>query len=155
MTLMATKQVSYSSFLRGPSAVLPALDEGDVILERRDAGSLVLTSVERFEARSEGIDVASRALHELFSSDPERAEETMSIAIPWLHWLPVSERRDCIADLVRELDAGASTGNFEPFARSLVAWKSTAEVWSDPELARQLSGAFPGDGSAIERPAVA
>lgn len=155
MARMATKQVSYSSFLRGPSEVLPALDEGDVILERRDAGSLVLTSVERFEARSEGIDVASRALHELFSRDPERAEETMSVAVPWLHWLPVGERRDCIADLVRELDAGASTGNFEPFARSLVAWKSTAEVWSDPELAKQLSAAFPGDGSAIERPAVA
>lgn len=146
------KQAPYSSFLRGPAQVLRALEDADVVLERRDAESLVLTLVHRFEARNEGMAVAARAMHELFLSDPARADVTMMAAVPWLHWLPDGERRICIEQLIAGLDAGAATGNLEPFARALLAWKSTAEVWSDPELARRLTTALPGDGHEIERP---
>ncbi len=86
--------------------------------------------------------VAARALHELFLSDPARADVTMMASVPWLHWLPDGERRICIEQLIAGLDAGAATGNLEPFARALLAWKSTAEVWSDPELARRLTAAL-------------
>jgi hypothetical protein len=72
-------------------------------------------------------------------------------SVPWLHWLPDDERWSCINELVLELDAGAATGNLEPFARSLRAWRSTAEVWSDPELARRLSLGFGGDGPVLDR----
>jgi hypothetical protein len=44
----------YSDFLRGPNKVLPRLDEGDVLLERRDEENLVLTSFRRFASRQRG-----------------------------------------------------------------------------------------------------
>lgn len=150
--LMATKQVPYSSFLRGPGDVLSVLEELDVILERRDAESLVLTPVHRFEARNEGMAVAARALHEMLSRDTARADEIMQASVPWLHWLPDDDRRNCINELVAELEAGAATGNVEPFARALRAWRSTAEAWSDPELARRLSSRLAGDGPLLGRP---
>lgn len=149
---MPIKQVPYSSFLRGPSQVLPVLEEADVVLERRDAQSLVLTLADRFEARREGMAVATRMLHELISSDPVRASEILGVAVPWLHWLPEEERQACTEELVAELEAGGATGNLEPFSRALRAWMSTAEVRSDPELARRLGSALAGDGPVIERP---
>jgi hypothetical protein len=150
---MTTKQVPYSSFLRGPADVLSVLEEADVVLERRDAESLVLTPVHRFEARNEGMAVAARALQEMLHRDPSRADEVMQASVSWLHWLPDDERRSCINELVLELEAGAATGNLEPFAGALRAWRSTAEVWSDPELARRLSRGFAGDGPLLKRPA--
>jgi hypothetical protein len=63
----------------------------------------------------------------------------------------VLERRD-EENLLRQLVAGADTGLLVPFARSLTSWRSTAEVWSDPQLARGLQGPFPGDGGEAVRP---
>ncbi|MEV6348424.1 hypothetical protein [Actinoplanes sp. NPDC051851] len=40
-----------------------------------------------------------------------------------------------------------------PFARNLASWRSTAEAWSDPQLARELQGPFDGDGPTLDRPA--
>ncbi|WP_250287078.1 MULTISPECIES: hypothetical protein [unclassified Frankia] len=86
----------------------------------------------------------------------ERAlvEERVAEEPAWPHWLPAAERRRCVDDLLGHLAAGAETGTLLPFARALAQWRSTAEVWSDPDLARRLQGPFPGDGAPIERPTV-
>lgn len=76
------------------------------------------------------------------------AEEALAEELPWLTWLKDEERPTC----VRELLAGADTGLLVPFARNLASWRSTAEAWSDPRLARDLHGPFDGDGPVIHRP---
>lgn len=128
------------------------LEDADVVLERRDAGALVLSVGERFAARQEGMAIAARMLHELVVADPARASEALAAALPWLRWLPDDEREACDGELLGELEAGAATGNLEPFSRAMRSWMSTAEAWSDPELARRLGSAFPGDGPEIARP---
>jgi len=67
-------------------------------------------------------------------------------------WLPATERLTCVQELLADLVAGADTGLFIPFARNLASWRSTAEVWSDPRLARELQGPFDGDGPILDRP---
>jgi hypothetical protein len=47
-----------------------------------------------------------------------------------------------VTELLDHLLAGADTGLLVPFARALGEWKSTAEIYSDPELARRLRGPF-------------
>lgn len=57
---------------------------------------------------------------------------------------------------VDHLLAGAETGLLLPFARALREWKATAEVYSDPELARRLRGPFSTeDATDVPRPGVA
>jgi hypothetical protein len=80
------------------------------------------------------------------------AEEVLAEELPWLHWLPENERPVCVRELLAEMTAGADTGLLLPFSRSLTAWRATAEVWSDPALASQLRGPFPGDGGNAQRP---
>ena len=149
---MATKTFPYSAFLRGPSQVLPSLDDADVILERRDEEDLVLVRQERFEASLTSLKIAARALATLARRDAGLAEEVLAEELPWLHWLPETERLACVKELLADLVAGADTGLLLPFGRSLASWRSTAEAWSDPQLARRLQGPFSGDGDDVARP---
>ncbi|WP_086818971.1 hypothetical protein [Allokutzneria sp. NRRL B-24872] len=75
--------------------------------------------------------------------------------LPWLRWLPADERADCLMDLRVHLEAGADTGNLLPFSHAMAAWRSTAEVWRDPELAARLRTPFSGIGEVIARPTAA
>jgi PHD/YefM family antitoxin component YafN of YafNO toxin-antitoxin module len=149
---MAVQTFSYSAFLRGPTQVLPSLDDADVILERRDEENLVLMRAERFEATAAGLGIAARSLSVLARRHRDLAEELLAEELPWLHWLPETERTQCVRELLADLVAGADTGLLLPFARNLASWRATAEVWSDPELARDLQGPFPGDGPDLARP---
>ncbi|TLP63937.1 hypothetical protein [Microbispora triticiradicis] len=149
---MSTRTVPYSAFLRGPSQVLPSLDSADVILERRDDEDLVLMRAERFEAGAASLRIAARALAIVARRNSSLAEDVLAEELPWLTWLPDTERPACVSELLNHLIAGADTGELLPFARALTAWRSTAVVWSDPELARELQGPFPGDGPEVPRP---
>ncbi len=149
---MSTKVFSYSAFLRGPSDVLPSLEEGDVLLERRDDQGLVVTPQDRYEARQFGMGVASRVLVHLVKDDRDCAARLVSDELPWLHWLPASERESCVEELMLNLAAGAETGTFEPFARAVKEWRDTAEVWADPKLAERFTAGFPGDGPELRQP---
>jgi hypothetical protein len=149
---MATKSFPYSTFLRGPSEVLPTLDHADVVLERRDDENIILMRAERFEAGAASLRIAARALAIVARRNSDLAEEVLAEELPWLTWLPDTERHACVHELLNHLIAGADTGELLPFARSLTSWRSTAVIWSDPELARDLQGPFPGDGPEVARP---
>lgn len=143
---------AYSAFLRGPANVLPFLADADVVLERRDEENLVLMRAERFDAAATGLRIAARALAVLARSQRDLAEELLAEELPWLTWLPESERHSCLRELLADLVAGADTGLLLPFARNLISWRSTAEAWSDPTLARELQGPFVGSGPPLGRP---
>jgi len=149
---MTMETFPYSAFLRGPSEVLGALERADVVLERRDAENLVLLRSERFKAGVSALSAASQMLRTLARRDPDLAADLLAEQFSWIRWLPADERVQCVADLVADMSAGAQTGYLMPFARTIEAWRSTAEVWADPALAAGLAGPFAGDGDVIERP---
>ena len=77
-------------------------------------------------------------------------KKVLAEELPWLSWLPADERATCVRELLADLVAGADTGLLTPFARNLASWRSTAEVWAYPRLARELQGPFDGDGPVID-----
>ena len=139
---MTTKTFPFSTLINKQTSVFPALDDGDVVLERRDAENLVLMRSERFQAMAEGLRLAARSLSIIARTNRALAEDVFAEELPWLTWLPTEARPECIAELLDHLLAGAATGLFVPFARALREWSSTAEIYSDPELARRLRGPF-------------
>jgi hypothetical protein len=149
---MATKSFPYSAFLRGPSELLPTLDNADIILERRDDENLILMRAERFEAGAATLRIAARALAIVARRNSDLAQEVLAEELPWLTWLPDTERHECVRELLGHLMAGADTGELLPFARALTSWRSTALIWSDPSLAHDLQGPFSGDGAEVTRP---
>ena len=107
---------------------------------------------ERFEAVAAGLRIAARSLVLLARRQRDLAEELLAEELPWLVWLPDEERPVCVRELLADLVAGADTGLLTPFARNLASWRSTAEAWADPTLARDLQGPFDGAGPTIDRP---
>jgi hypothetical protein len=153
---MATKTHSYSSFLRTPSQVLPDLVVGDVVLERRDEESLVVTRQDRFEAMRFGMAVSARMLRMLSKTDPESVANLMTEQMPWLGWLPTPERVECLNEILFNLDAGAETG---PWSRSRERFASGNTLpksgpipnWlTDSESTTQGMGRFLRDQASTE-----
>ena len=151
---MAVKTHPYSTFLRAPGQVLPDLEDGDVLLERRDEADIVIVRQERYLAAQFGMHTATQVLRNFIKEDPEHTAELVAEQMPWLEWLPAHERLDCVNELLTNLAAGADTGTFEPFSRCVNEWRHTAEVWADPELAERLRSRFRGDGPVLDRPDV-
>ncbi|MEV0541613.1 hypothetical protein [Nocardia salmonicida] len=150
---MATRTFPFSTLINKQTSVFPALADADVVLERRDAENLVLMRSERFEAMVKGLGLAARSLAIIAKANRPLAEEVFAEELPWLTWLPAEARPECISELLDHLLAGAETGLLLPFSRALREWQSTAEIYSDPELARRLRGPFDTkDSIAVPRP---
>lgn len=150
---MATRTFAFSTLINKQTSVFPALEDADVVLERRDAENLVLMRSERFEALVQGLGLAARSLAIIAKTNRSLAEEVFAEELPWLTWLPAEARPQCVSELLDHLLAGAATGLLLPFARAFTEWQSTAEIYSDPDLAARLQGPFDTSESVeVERP---
>jgi hypothetical protein len=145
---------SYSALLREPSAVVPLLDDGEVVLQRRDAEDLVLSTMTRFVEREEGATLAGMVIADLSEEASDAVRHSLTKRLPWMRWLPVDARDHAIEEILGDLLAGVDTGNLAPFAHAVRSWESTAEIMGDPVLSARLLGKFAGDGAVISRPAV-
>ena len=150
--MVVKTHVPYSKLLNEPRTVLAELERGDVVLDRRDDVDLVLSTAPRQAAAEASAVLAARLLRAVAGREPDLLAALLADDLTWLYWLPDDEKRQCREELVANLVAGLQTGHWEPFARVLTAWQSTAEVWSDPQLARTLAQEFPGDGPELARP---
>lgn len=140
---MGERTFTFSALLRAPRAVLPALDDGDVLLRRRGHGDLMLSTRARAEGRDEALVLMSRMLMRLVSQDGRMAVRVLAQELPWLHWLPEASRLACVQEILRDLAAGADRGLPLRFLASVEAWRVTAEAWSDPDFDRETQSRPP------------
>lgn len=148
---MPASTFSYSGFLRGPSEILPALEVGDVLLERRDGDDLVLSTRTRSVALHEGLGVGASALRSIARVHMDVLREALADELPWLRWLPEEDQATCLRELTDDLAAGVDTDSFVRFQMDLAAWRNTAQVWADPVLAERLQSDFQRDAGRVER----
>ncbi|GAB1817871.1 hypothetical protein [Herbidospora sp. RD11066] len=143
------KTFPFSALARERNEVFPQLDAADVLLERRDAENVWLVRDERYQAARGALLTLARSMAIVARANQALAEEALSEDLPWLAWLPESERLQCVRELLAHLLAGADTGELLPYARARKSWTATALVWSDPETARELAHPFDGSGGRI------
>lgn len=134
---MATT-VPLSRLVQRPTEVAALAAEDDVILGRRDAADLYLSTRERHEQEAQGLRITTGALTALARVRPDLAGDSLTETLPWMAWLPREEKTACLQELLDDLRAGVDTDQLRPFFLDLAAWRSTAVAWSDPELARVL-----------------
>jgi hypothetical protein len=133
-----TKTIPLSNLVQRPTEVASLAAEQDVILGRRNADDLYLSTRERHEREAEGLRITTVALASLAGSRPDLAGDALTASLPWMVWLPADQKVLCLQELLDDLRAGAATGELRPFFLNLAAWESTAVAWSDPELAHVL-----------------
>lgn len=144
------KTVPMSRFIQNYNRHLTEAERtGDAIVLQQRAGrpAWVLASEDRVRDTQVATDFLAAALTALVHDDDlvDRFSDALAATLPWVSFLPEDDRRAFAEEAADTLRASASLGRYTAFADLIEDWRSTAEVWSDPALARSLS-------SPIEEP---
>lgn len=153
--------VSFSDLqLRGKDTVQRWLRESAnrvLVVRRRDAEDLVLTTASRAAQARQASSVTSRIFVALMQRDPQVGDLVADVVpevFPWVAFLSREEVRQFVGELVSTLRAAESIDNPAPVAQVIDAWRHTAEALADPELAAVLSAPTDGDYGSVPAPTV-
>ncbi|WP_406296601.1 MULTISPECIES: hypothetical protein [unclassified Streptomyces] len=138
---MTAVETSLSDLLNRPKATLATLRGARrIVLRRRGAEDLVLTTAARAEQDHEVMGVISRMFVELMRTPAGRSLvlEVLPAAFPWARYLPAHEVREFSVELVGALGAATELDNTAA-AQVITEWRHTAEVHADPELYAALT----------------
>lgn len=158
---MSIADVNLSDLLNRPKETLSKLQHSPdraLRVHRRaaDEEDLLLTTSSRAEQARQASSAAASVLSALLQhSEPARSAivEAAPRVFPWVRFLPSEDVRVFITELVETLEAADALGNPAPVAQVLAAWRHTAEVHADPELAEILSHDGDDLGAVQEPPA--
>lgn len=155
---MPAYEVSFSDLqLKGKATVerLRRSPGQSLLVRRRDAEDLVLTTAARAEQEHVAASVATRMFVALLQRDSSvrgLVTEILPEVFPWVAFLPRDEVQEFVVELVATLRAAESIDNPAPVVQVIESWRHTAEVLADPELAAILSSATGEDLGAVPAP---
>ncbi|MEI6624425.1 MAG: hypothetical protein WCP28_21240 [Actinomycetes bacterium] len=147
-----------ATFVRDYARVLDEADarNDEVVLERR-AGktTFVLAPLRRVQSDRHAVAVASHLFQRAFGRAEVRKIVVDGLAddLPWLTFLPDSEKIRFADECLAVLRGCAEIGRFTAFEDLLSSWQAAANIWSDPILAHALSSPVDTpDGSDVQWP---
>ncbi len=136
MTVAA--EVNLSDLLNKPKATLARLASNRrLVLRRRDAEDLVLTTAERAAQDRAVVRDTTRLFAEMMRRDPavmSLAVQVLPAIFPWVRHLNDDEKREFAAEWLATLTAAADMDNNAAVEGVVAAWRHTAEIYADPEL---------------------
>lgn len=156
---MSVDEVSFSDLqLRGKATVerLRKSPGQSLLVRRRDAEDLVLTTAARAELEHTAASVTARMFVALMQRDSRARElvtDVLPEVFPWVAFLSHEEVQEFVVELVSTLRAAESLANPAPVVQVIEAWRHTAEVLADPELAAILTASTADDYGVVPEPA--
>ncbi|WP_066903786.1 hypothetical protein [Millisia brevis] len=157
---MSIEEVTFSDLqLRGKATVelLHRSRTQSLLVTRRDADDLVLTTAARADVEHTAASVTARMFVALMQRDPQVRElvtDVLPDVFPWVSFLSRAEVQEFVLELVSTMRAADSLGNPTPLVQVIDAWRHTAEALADPELAAILSGDTEDDHGPIPEPEI-
>lgn len=142
----------FSDLLRHPNEVTSDLDQGDILLRRRDEPDLRLTRADREAERALALAAFGRALRNLAVHNRKALEEALADAFPWVEFLPDVDRRTFADEFSRGSVAAAELDSYGSLSQLIQEWRATAEIHADPALARRLRRAAQPAGDPVPPP---
>jgi hypothetical protein len=125
-----------------------------VILHRRGDEDLRLTTAGRAAAEEAILGALSRVIADVLEDEVVRERISRRQPLPWLQFLPPTERQLFYQDLFHCVQGAVEVGTLAPVARLLDEWRATAAIHADPDLVSRLRQPVTGNGGVVARPAV-
>jgi len=153
----APAEANLSDLLNKPKATLARLaDSRRLVLHRRDAEDLVITTAERAAADNAVVRDTTRLFHEMMRKEPmvmSLAVQVLPAVFPWVRHLPEDARQEFAAEWLDTLSSAGELNNNAAVETVVAAWQHTAEVYADPELFARLTRDHDGtDYGPVPRP---
>jgi hypothetical protein len=153
-----TAEVNLSDLLNKPKDTIAKLDtHRQLVLRRRDDEDLELTTKERADQDRAFLSMTARVFSELVQREPAvlaMAAQVLPYVFPWVRYLPEDARPEFAAEWIQALSAGASVNSGAEVAVVVSAWRSTAEIYADPELYARLTRDHNDDFGPVPMPEV-
>lgn len=125
------RESTLSEFLQHSGRVLSDLEEGEILLHRRDGEDLVLMTRRQSEAL--------RATTEAFFALSTGQHAAVEAVLPWLVFLSPPDREACIRELRNVGAASLQTGQLSRLAETLCAWEASAlAAWDERRYRERL-----------------
>ena len=141
----------FADLLRHPKDVTNDVEEGDVLLRRRDAPHLRLTRADREVERAAAFAALGRTLRSLAVHSPKALADAAGDAFPWLEFLPAADRRTFVEEFSRVVVASTELDSYAALSQLVREWKATAEIHVDPKLAQRLRQPIKGRGDRVQQ----
>lgn len=141
---MAAKERTLSEFLQHSGRLMPAVEEGELVLRRRGGEDLVLMTASQREA----LHILSRTFLTAVPDDLAVA----TTVLPWLELLPPASRRACLEELRQVAAVALDTGRLGRLAEVLSSWRATALSTWDEQRNRERQGYDEDAPITLERP---
>ena len=109
----------FSDLLRHPKEVTGDVEDGDVLLRRRDEPDLRLSRADREVERAEAFSALTRTFRNLAVHNRTVLDGALADAFPWLEFLPARDRRLFSDEFSRVVTAAADLDNYAPLGQLL------------------------------------
>jgi len=130
-----TTTATFSALLRTPNEVIERLEQGDVLLTRRDAEPLRLSKARSAQTESDTLSALAQLIAASLDDDAcDRLVNRLADPFPWIALLPSKFQKEFIEEFLSTARACASVGRFDRLTIALNAWQSTAEAYANPNL---------------------
>lgn len=131
-------EANLSDLLNKPKATLARLaGNRRLVLHRRDAEDLVITTAERAAADNAVVRDTTRLFREMMREDPmvmTLAVQVLPSVFPWVRHLNEEERKEFASEWLEALSAAGELDNGAAVEGLVAGWRATAEIIADPEL---------------------
>lgn len=126
---------TFSAFLRTPNEVIAQLEDGDVLLTRRDAEPLRLSKARSAEQEANTMSALAQLIAASLDGEAlERLVKNLAGPFPWIALLPLHATQAFVEEFLQTARACASAGRFDRLTIALAAWKATADAYADPSV---------------------
>jgi hypothetical protein len=147
--MTAITEVPFSNLVQQPKETVARLEHSRgrrLRLERRDGNDLILESAERAEAKDDVLRMTGSLFFHLMQNDEGARAILLALpsVFPWVRFLPRDDVPAFLVELVDTLHACEDLGNVAALVPVIEAWKSTAEIYSDPELLKAATAPLDG-----------
>jgi antitoxin (DNA-binding transcriptional repressor) of toxin-antitoxin stability system len=130
---MNVPTATFSALLRTPAEVLHQLEDGgEVLLTRRGAAPVMLSSVTAMDQEKRGLQAMSQLIAASLDDDfAARMAERLTITFPWIEFLPPDQRVEFVGEFLRVGRACAELGHYDRLTVTINAWQATADAYAD------------------------
>jgi hypothetical protein len=129
---MAIPERTLTDFLQHSGRFLPELQEGEIVLRRRDGEDLVLMTA--------GQRSALQTLARTFLTLAREDDAVVRTILGWLPLLSPADRQVCLDELHTVAAAALDSGRLGMLVETLHAWEATALATWDAERNRERTG---------------
>lgn len=149
---MSTSTVTLSNFVQQPTSIIALLEQGDVVLTRREGASLRLIKNEEADLVAQSLATLAQVLPAVMGQTESAIEAQFQTVFPWLAIHDKKYHAEFIQEYLETARRCLSLNQFTQLAVCVESWKDSALLIDSGVKFDRVANADRLTGKAVSRP---